>query len=311
MDYNVVALNHTISGKLPADLKSPIPKSLPFQPPPSLRILQRCTLLLTDPSQNHRLATLSSNYDILALRPTNERALQQACQSLDADLISLDLSSRFPFHFKHKTLGAALQRGVKIEICYACGVLAVGDGGMARRNLISNATELIRATRGRGIVISSEAKKALACRGPWDVVNLAAVWGLGQERGRETVGREARTVVVQAEMKRRSFRGVIDIVYGGEKPPPPVKPAEEAGKKGDKGLGKVQALGKRKADALFGDKGKQQSEETKPISKREQKRRAKKARLEAENPVDGPPHEADVDVSKAFGTENTKPTEAG
>lgn len=166
----------------------------------------------------------------------------------------------------------AVARGVRIEIGYAAGVGPdAGDGGMARRNVIQNATAIIRATKGRGIVISSEAKRALACRGPWDVVNMACVWGLGQERGREALGREARAVVVRAETGRRAFRGVVDVVYGGEKP-----------EIGGKGVAK-QSGGKRKADVL--EEGKRDGGggggEEKPISKREMKRRAKKAKLEA------------------------------
>lgn len=269
--YNVVALNHTITGKLPADLTSPLPSTLPFAIPAPLRVLTRCTFCLTDPSTNNRLAQLSQNYSILSLRPTTERALLLACQSLECDIISLDLSIRFPFHFKHKTLSLALQRGVKFEICYAPGILVGGgNGATARRNLIQNATELIRAVRGRGLVISSEARRALACRGPWDVINLASVWGLGQERGREAVGSEARSVVVQAEMKRRSFRGVVDVIYGGKKPEKVLQ--KEDGPKNGKG--------KRKADTLDDQVGKG-GEEAKTLSKREQKRQAKKARLEA------------------------------
>lgn len=172
-----------------------------------------------------------------------------------------------------KTLSLALQRGVKFEICYAPGVLAT-DGGLSRRNLISNATQLIRATRGRGIIISSEARRALACRGPWDVVNLAAVWGLGQEKGVEAVGREARSVVVQAEMKRTSFRGAINVVYGGEKPEKPTQGSETRGKD------KSSSQNKRKADVMddgvAGDDA-----QTKPLSKRQQKRQAKQAKLDA------------------------------
>lgn len=117
-------------------------------------------------------------------------------------------------------------------------------------------------------MISSEAKRALACRGPWDVINLASVWGLGQERGREAVGNEARSVVVQAEMKRRSFRGVVDVIYGGEKPERTIR--NEGGEKNSNG--------KRKADSIEKQIG---GEEAKPLSKREQKRQAKRARVEA------------------------------
>lgn len=167
-----------------------------------------------------------------------------------------------------KTLSLALQRGIKFEICYAAGVLSA-DGGLARRNLISNATQLIRATRGRGIIISSEAKTALACRGPSDVVNLATVWGLGQERGVEAVGSEARSVILQAQMKRRSFKGVIDIIYGGEKPERIVE-KESSGEK-------MTSKSKRKADVLDGPPGNFEVAD-KPVSKRQQKRQAREAR---------------------------------
>ena len=181
------------------------------------------------------------------------------------------MSLRYPFFFKHTTLLNALERGLKLEICYAPGILN-SDGGNSRRNLISNATQLIRATRGRGIVISSEAKKALTCRGPADVVNMAVLWGLGQEQGTEAVGREARSVVVQAEMRRRSFRGVIDVVYGGEKfgTPKNVEKTPQA----------RQGIGKRKA-TVMDEKAENATVTPKPISKREQKRQAKKARLES------------------------------
>ena len=168
-----------------------------------------------------------------------------------------------------KTLSLALQRGIKFEICYAAGVLST-DGGLSRRNLISNATQLIRATRGRGIIISSEATKALACRGPLDVINLAAVWGLGQEKGFEAVGSEARSVVVQAQMRKRSFKGVIDIIYGGEKPERIVEKPPVGEKAGDSNR-------KRKADALDNESEKVELSE-KPISKRQLKRQAKEAR---------------------------------
>ena len=279
MGYNIIALDFAINGKVPAEISNQIPDPLPFTIPKSLHILRRCTLHLSDPSQNHRLSALSSAYDILAIRPDNEKSLQQACQSIESDVISLDLSTRFYFYFKHGTMASALRRGIKFEICYGPGILN-SDGGASRRNLISNATQLIRATRSRGIIISSGAKRALACRGPADVVNLAVLWGLGQERGMEAVGGEARSVVVQAEMKRRSFRGVIDVVYGGE------KPERVPGKsKKDK-----QEKGKRKAAVLENDAVGQGNVAPKPISKREQKRQAKKAKLDtaqaSENKID-------------------------
>lgn len=283
MGYNTVALDYTISGKVPAEIKNEIPLPLPFSTPPSLRVLRRCTLHLSDTSQNHRLSHIAAAYDIFVIRPNNETALGQALQSLECDLVSLDLSQRFPFYFKHKPFSAALQRGIRFEVCYAPGVLN-SDGGASRRNLISNATQLIRVTRGRSLVISSEAKRAIACRAPADVVNLAIMWGLAQERAVEAVTREVRNVVVQAEMKRSSFRGVIDIIHGGH---PPVKPAEA--KKNEIKDRKKMLNTKRKADAIENGA----AETTVPTSlpsKREQKRQAKKARLERGLTAEGEKH---------------------
>ena len=278
MGYDTIALDHALIDKLPAQIVNEIPNPLPFETPDALHILRRCTLHVADPSQNHRLKSLALAYDILALRPLNKKALEQCCNSLECDLISLDLSTRFPFYFSHTTLSNALQRGIKFEICYGSGILD-HSGGSSRRNLISNATQLIRATRGRGLIISSEGKRALACRGPADVINMAVLWGLGQERGTEAVGREARSVVVQAAMKRTSFRGVVDFIYGGEKP-------EQLVHEGKKGAGKQEdakqgdgdkARGKRKAPALE-DETINGTIAPQPVSKREQKRQAKRKR---------------------------------
>lgn len=169
-------------------------------------------------------------------------------------------------------LAEAVKSGKKLEICYAQGV-AGGDAG-ARRNLISNATQLIRASRGgRGVVISSEARSAVQCRGPWDAINLAAVLGLGQERGVEAMGNECRSVVVSARLKRTSYRGVIDVVYGGEKPAVEETVAE---KEVAHVKGKLVKGQKRKADAIESADAKAGAE--KPISKRQMKRQAKEAR---------------------------------
>ena len=267
-----MALDHAIIGKVPAEIVNAIPNPLHFRYAPNLKILRRCTLHLSDPSQNYRLSQLAPTYDIFALRPTTEKALQQACNSLECDLISLDFSVRHPFFFQIKTVKSALERGIKFEICYGPGILNV-DNGLSRRNLISNATQLLRATRGKGVIISSEAKRAIACRSPADVINLAVLWGCKQDVAAEALGREARSVVAQAEMKRRSFRGVIDVISPGEKPASPAKTSNiDSGSTG-------RLKGKRKADAM--ENGSVTvGASSKPLSKREQKRRAKQTRRE-------------------------------
>ncbi|KAH1496230.1 hypothetical protein LV164_007503 [Aspergillus fumigatus] len=276
LGYTTVALSQTISGKLPSNLAPP---PAPTNAPKNLKLLSRVNLMLSDPAQNQRLASLAQVYDLVALRPTNEKALLNACTNLECDLISLDLSVRLPFYFKFKMLSAAIERGVRLEICYGPGV--TGSGLEARRNLIGNAMSLIRATRGRGIVVSSEAKRALGVRAPWDVINLTCVWGLSQELGKEAISEEARKVTALAKLKRTSWRGVIDIVDGGQMSKSQVMESG-MGQKGmsKKNVSQAQVTGDNlKRKASLGSEAAVEIE--KPLSKREMKRRAKKARLEA------------------------------
>lgn len=273
LGYNCVALTRTLSGKLPANVSSDA-ISLPLPDltvPKSMTLLTRVTYIISDPSQNHRLSSLQPTYNIVVLRPTNEKALALCCQSLECDLISLDLSVRLSFILRFKTMAAALQRGIRFEICYSGGVL--GGGTEARRNLISGATALIRATRGRGIIISSEAKSALGLRGPWDVVNLAAVWGLNPERGKEAVCEEARKVVQLARLKRESFRGAVDVIDGGKRGEPPRHETAEKVVMTN-GLKRKAVDGGNPPPTVMG-------EDNKPLSKTQMKRRAKKAKQEA------------------------------
>lgn len=95
------------------------------------------------------------------------------------------------------------------------------------------------------------------------MINLAAVWGLGQERGKEAIEKLPRNTVVNASMKRTSYRGVVEVIYGGDKlvvATPPDKAQFNEGKKrkqnghvemlptiADKPLSKTQMRKRRKA----------------------------------------------------------------
>ncbi len=286
LGYSVIALSLSINGKLPATLPS-IPTA-DFEKPPDVTLLTRLTLTISDTSQNHRLTHLSSSYDLVALRPTNEKSFQLCCGSLDCDIISIDFSQRLPFILKFKTVSGALQRGIRFEICYSPGIT---DGTDARRNTISGATSLIRATRGKGIILSSGAKTALGLRAPYDVMNLVQVWGLGQERGKEAVCEEADRVVRLARLRRETYRGVIRVLENGgpstEEGEQATKAAEERDLKA--GAEIYQPIGtktnKRKAsNSLLDAPDPTQQPAEKPLSKKQQKKLAKKARFDALNP---------------------------
>lgn len=80
-----------------------------------------------------------------------------------------------------------------------------------------------------------------------------------KDRAAQAVGENARSVVVNEKLNRTSFRGVVDIVYGGpaaepREPNKPGKPKKAAkGKKGQTQLGTPTTSengGKRKANDM-------------------------------------------------------------
>ncbi|KAI1334307.1 RNase P subunit p30-domain-containing protein [Xylariaceae sp. FL0016] len=243
LGYNVVALNHFVHFPLPTQITNPLPRypqsasspskaNYSVQQPaqnvtsnsdPALpTVLHRATIVMADPAAQHRLPQLASSYDILAIRPANEKAWQAAClNASEASIISLDMTQQFHFHFRPKPCMAAVNRGVRFEVCYgqvlSGGGTVGGADARARAAFIGNVTELIRATRGRGIVISSEARNVLALRAPADVVNLLYVWGLSGDRAKAGLGVLPRGVVVNEGIKRSGFRGVIDILHPAER----------------------------------------------------------------------------------------------
>lgn len=193
---------------------------------------------------------------------------------------------------------AAVHRGVLFEVCYSQLITNSSGDARARGTFIANVLELVRATKGRGIVLSSEAQAAaggVGLRAPADVVNLFACWGLGTEKGVEGFGVNPRAVVVNEGLRRRGYRGVVDIVQAeGRIPASLDKGDEEDGDKGkggkQKGGGGIRqkqkpnfnanANGKRKHDGASDHGGGDQT--ALPVLS---KRQAKKLKLAEQNNV--------------------------
>ncbi|KAG9256107.1 RNase P subunit p30-domain-containing protein [Emericellopsis atlantica] len=249
LGYHTVALNHIYTTVPSTKVDSPFAQLPSFDGKAIPNILHRATIHFSDAATQHiHLANLIKIFDIIAVRPTSDEAFSKACLSLDVSIISLDLTQHHPFYFRIKPCMMAVNRGVRFEIAYAQALQADARG---RALFISNATQLIRATRGRGIMLASEARSALMLRAPADVVNLLSVWGLGSEKGMEGLGSVPRSVVVNEAMKRTGFRGVVDIVQVADKGPDEVQPAAAAKqepkqkRKGDKEAGNADKKNKK------------------------------------------------------------------
>lgn len=87
-----------------------------------IRQLTRLTVIGEDGSalqEAFSQTEITTSYDILAVQPMNEKALQLACTTLPVDIIALDLSRRLSYRLKSTVLSAALSRGVFFEVVWS------------------------------------------------------------------------------------------------------------------------------------------------------------------------------------------------
>ena len=69
-----------------------------------LKIYSRITLKIDDPSQCQNITKFQQVFDIVAVEPQTERALQLAITNLEVDIITFNYRERLPCYLKHKTI---------------------------------------------------------------------------------------------------------------------------------------------------------------------------------------------------------------
>ncbi|KAI9089585.1 ribonuclease P/MRP protein subunit RPP1 [Phlyctochytrium arcticum] len=194
-----------VSTKPPQSLLS---ASQPQQP--WIQQLSRLTIQIEESNTNYQMMkdnAILASFDLLAVQPSTEKAFQLACQSLDIDIISLDLSTRLPFYLRHPMVNLAISRGIYFELSYGASIRDPN----ARRHFISNAQSLVRVTKGRNLLLTSEASKALEIRGPYDVINLASLFGLNQALAKNAISANTRAVLLRSATRRHTTRGVVSV----------------------------------------------------------------------------------------------------
>ncbi|XP_022782813.1 ribonuclease P protein subunit p30-like [Stylophora pistillata] len=173
---------------------------------PKLKFYSRITVPLEDQTQ---VATLSSelvqSFDILAVRPTTDKLYQQACKTLEIDIISLDLTRRLPFHLRFPAIHAAVERGVHFEIIYSTALRSPSE----RTTVLSIAMDLVFFTKGKNIIVSSGAEEELDFRGPYDIVNLGMLFKLKDEQSKAAVTKNCRAVLFHSEARKGTEKSII------------------------------------------------------------------------------------------------------
>ncbi|KAG7218017.1 hypothetical protein INR49_020680 [Caranx melampygus] len=229
--YSTVAINYVFEPvtKKKQQIPTPMPineliDQLPIVQGRSrpIRVLNRLTIVMSDPSHyvsddEFNLISLVlplerdiyrgktpeyRNFDLLAVHPTTEKLFHGACTTYEVDIISITVTEKLPFIVKRAPVNAAIDRGLVFEVSYAA---AIRDSTM-RRYTIANSNSLMECCKGRGVILSSAAQKALELRGPYDVTNLypAALYG----DAKEAVTSTCRSVLLHAET-RKTASGIM------------------------------------------------------------------------------------------------------
>lgn len=136
------------------------------------------------PKQASTSSTIFSGYDIIALTPTTPGTLSVAClthsqpSALTAHVVSLPLTlPRLPFHLKHTLIRTAIKNGAVFELNYSGAFGSDPDtfetaSVAIKRNWWAAAREVIRVTKGKGVIVSSGVTDESDLRAPRDIVNL-------------------------------------------------------------------------------------------------------------------------------------------
>ncbi|KAJ2916642.1 hypothetical protein MD484_g3771, partial [Candolleomyces efflorescens] len=185
--------------------------------------LKRLNIILDEDSEKgfgliNANIPLCNGYDLISLVPTTHATLSLACLThtlpspLTAHIISLPLTlPRLPYHLKHTLIRTALKNGAVFEINYV-GALggendpllvdanAAENGSSAKRNWWASAREVVRVTKGKGVIVSSGVVSEGDFRAPRDIANLLTILGLPQDAAHDASTRIPKSLVIRAGM---------------------------------------------------------------------------------------------------------------
>ncbi|VEU23788.1 DEKNAAC104849 [Brettanomyces naardenensis] len=224
LGYTHVALNFepqwstgSINKQIPTDIRlvNPINIERDFKEfEGRLKLYTRITLKVDDPSQCQNITRFQQVFDIVAVEPKTERALQLAITNLEIDIVTFDYQERLPCYLKHKTLCSAIDKGIHFEIKYSD---ILESNSHSRAQAISNIKQLIRASRSRGLVCSSGVSipDIFRFRSSSDIANLLELIGLDHNRANQSFKDWSLQVLLSGRLRIKSYKQVVTVSEEG------------------------------------------------------------------------------------------------
>lgn len=233
LGYTVLAFSQTVLKKVESKTHVNFLNDLISQlkPRPGIIYLKRLTIVLDQDSEKgfgliNAQVSLFNSYDFIALVPTTHTTFSLAClthslpSALTAHIISLPLTlPRLPYHLKHTLLRTAIKNGAVFEISYVGALGGESDpvladanaaetGASAKRNWWAASRELIRVTKGKGLIVSGGVVADADLRPPRDIANLLTIAGISQDAAHEASTKTPKSLVIRAET-RKTYRAVF------------------------------------------------------------------------------------------------------
>jgi ribonuclease P/MRP protein subunit RPP1 len=219
LGYTHIAINfkpntttsNSNKNKLPNDLNliNPINLGQDFKEYENrIKIFTRITIKVDDPSQCQNISKFQQIFDIIAVEPITEKSFQSTISNLDVDIISFNLQERLPCYMKHKALGSAIEKGMFFEIKYTDFL-----NNKNRPQSISNAKQIIRASRNRGMIISSGCTidKPYQLRNSNNVIPILKMLGIDSNRCNQMFKDWSLKVLLNGRLRIKSYKQTICI----------------------------------------------------------------------------------------------------
>ncbi|KAE9390759.1 PHP domain-like protein [Gymnopus androsaceus JB14] len=237
LGYTVICFNQTVQKKVDPKIHVNVLNELleQLKPRQGIVFLKRLSVILDEDSEKG-FGLVSVKAPTLALA-----CLTHTLPSpLTTHIISIPLTlPRFPFHLKHTLIRTAIKNGAVFEINYV-GALgresdavlieagaAEANGGNAKRNWWAAARELVRVTKGKGLIVSGGVVAQADMRAPRDVANLISLLGLPQDGAHAACTSMPKSLILRAQT-RKTYRAVFSepelVIPEGYSAPQPQLP---------------------------------------------------------------------------------------
>jgi ribonuclease P/MRP protein subunit RPP1 len=221
--YRTIAINQVIDGNdleqkkkkkkgEPREASSdPVPephKIINVQGCEDMNIFNRLTIIFSNQEVMHKI-TKSPNYKkyhIIAVLPTTTPATLFVCSNFDADIFCFNPENKNHVKRNRKMYKQLIDRGYHFEIPYSPAI----EDSSKRKNIIHTAHLYHTYIKSRNVIISSSASSPSLLRGPYDIINLAFIFGLNEQQAKSSITHCGRQVFINS-VGRRHGKAVMFV----------------------------------------------------------------------------------------------------